>query len=43
MFFQDAGMGVYSATTGALPANISMTQIIGAGTQPILFLGTGTV
>ena len=43
MFFQQAGMGLYSTTTGALPSGISITQINGAGTQPILFLGTGTV
>ena len=42
-FFQQVGMGLYSATTGALPAGISQTQLNLMGTQPIMFAGTGTV
>lgn len=42
-FYNANGMGVYSVTTGAMPASINMTQINLAGTQPILFLGSGTV
>ena len=37
------GAGVYSATTGAMPAGISVTQINQAGTFPIFFAATGTV
>jgi hypothetical protein len=42
-FYNDAGMGLYSTTTGAMPASIGMTQINQNGTQPLLFLGSGTV
>lgn len=42
-FYQAAGMGTYSATTGAFPDSISMTQINGAATHPILFFAKGTV
>lgn len=42
-FYNNLGMGLYSATTGAIPASIGMTQVNLAGTQPILFLGAGTV
>ena len=42
-FYNDAGMGIYSATTGALPATVGMTQINLGGTHPVLFFGSGTV
>ena len=40
---QFMGAGVYSATTGALPNGISLTQINQAGTFPVMFAATGTV
>ena len=43
MYGQNLGMGVYSATTGALPASINFTQINNAANQPVFFLATGTV
>jgi hypothetical protein len=42
-FYNEAGMGLYSTTTGAIPASIGITQIHNNGTQPVLFLATGTV
>lgn len=42
-FFKFMGAGTYSATTGALPAAISATQINQLGTLPMLFAATGTV
>jgi hypothetical protein len=43
MFGQNLAMGVYSTTTGALPAAISFTQIFNAANLPVFFLATGTV
>lgn len=42
-FYNNLAMGVYSVTTGGMPASINMTQVNLAGTQPILYLGSGTV
>lgn len=42
-FFKFMGAGKYSATTGALPASISATQINQLGTLPMMFAATGTV
>ena len=42
-FYQAVGMGTYSATTGALPGGISLTQINPHTNMPILFAATGTV
>lgn len=43
MFGQNLGMGVYSTTTGALPAAITFSQIHNAANLPVFFLATGTV
>ena len=40
---QFMGAGIYSATTGAMPGGISLTQINQAGTFPVMFAATGTV
>lgn len=42
-FYKFMNMGTYSATTGALPASISATQINQLGTMPIMFAAMGTV
>jgi hypothetical protein len=42
-FYAGQPMGVYSATTGALPASINNTQVNLVGSQPILYMNTGTV
>ncbi len=40
--FRDQGLGTYSATTGALPAGISMTQINPLNSTPIFYFMNGS-
>ena len=43
MYGQNLAMGVYSVTTGALPASINFTQVNNNANHALLFLATGTV
>lgn len=42
-FYNNIGMGRYSVTTGGMPVSIAMTDVHLVGTQPIFYLGAGTV